>query len=143
MNFKKILVAVDGSANAERAAAAAIEIAKNNRARLVILNVAPIFITPPAEYVADLSAYLAAAEEQGKEIVDRLAKLANSVQDVKTAVVKNPGSTVQAIVSFAEHEGVNLIVLGTRGQGGFKKLLMGSVSTGVLNHASCSVLVVR
>ncbi|HKM76807.1 MAG TPA: universal stress protein [Candidatus Bathyarchaeia archaeon] len=46
-------------------------------------------------------------------------------------------------MDYAAGAGVDLIVVGTRGLGGFKKLVMGSVSTAIVNHASCSVLVVR
>jgi len=52
-------------------------------------------------------------------------------------------SIVQAIVELAAKENVDLIVMGTRGMTGFKKLLLGSVSDGVVTHAQCSVLVVR
>jgi nucleotide-binding universal stress UspA family protein len=53
------------------------------------------------------------------------------------------GTVVQEIVDFASQEKVDLIILGTRGLGGFKRMLMGSVSNGVVNHAGCSVLVVK
>ena len=141
--FKKILVTVDGSANANRAAAVAIEMARKNRAELTILNVVPAQATPPAEFVADPSAYWAAAEEKGREVVDEVAKRAHGLGDVKTAVVNKASSTVHEIIKFAEKEDIDLIVMGTRGRGGFTKLLLGSVSSGVLNHAHCSVLIVR
>jgi len=53
------------------------------------------------------------------------------------------GSVVQAITDYAANEKIDLIVMGTRGMGGFKKMLLGSVSSGVVTHANCAVLVVR
>ena len=53
------------------------------------------------------------------------------------------GSVVQAITDYAASEKIDLIVMGTRGMGGFKKMLLGSVSSGVVTHAQCAVLVVR
>lgn len=137
------MVAVDGSANADRAAAAAILIAKKNDAELTIINVVPAQITPPAEYTTELSAYWAAAEEKGEEVVQQVARRADDLDDVKTVVVNRAASTVQEIIQFAEQQDIDLIVMGTRGRGGFKKVLMGSVSSGVLSHAPCSVLAVR
>jgi len=52
-------------------------------------------------------------------------------------------SVVDAIVQFAEKEKVELIVVGTRGLSGLKKLILGSVSSGVVSQAPCSVLVVK
>jgi len=52
-------------------------------------------------------------------------------------------SVVETIVAYAFSEKFDLIVIGTRGNTGFKRLLVGSVSSGVLNHAHCPVLLVR
>lgn len=58
-------------------------------------------------------------------------------------MVEGATSVVQAITEKALEKGVDLIVVGTRGLGVFKRLLLGSVSKGVVSHAHCSVLVVR
>jgi nucleotide-binding universal stress UspA family protein len=47
------------------------------------------------------------------------------------------------IVEYAERQGVDLIVIGTTGRSGFKKLLLGSVASGVVNYATCPVMVVK
>jgi nucleotide-binding universal stress UspA family protein len=52
-------------------------------------------------------------------------------------------SAVEAIVNYAAAQKIDLVVIGTRGLSGFKKLLLGNVSAGVVNHAHCQVLVVR
>jgi nucleotide-binding universal stress UspA family protein len=91
-----------------------------------------------------LEVYFEAARRDAKKMEDEVARLAEA-DGVKAVCVirENVVSVVEAIVSFAEERRVDLIVLGTRGQSGFKKLLMGSVSSGVVTHAHCSVLVVR
>jgi nucleotide-binding universal stress UspA family protein len=58
-------------------------------------------------------------------------------------VIQEQGHPVDAILDVAERENVDLIVLGSRGLRGVKELLLGSVSSGVLHHSSCPVLIVR
>ncbi len=61
-----------------------------------------------------------------------------------TAIIQEDSfSVVETIVDHGTKYNVDLIVIGTRGLTGFKKLLVGSVSSGVLHHAHCSVLIVR
>jgi nucleotide-binding universal stress UspA family protein len=62
---------------------------------------------------------------------------------LKTEVVASPTSVVPAIVDYAEKNGIDLIILGTRGRTGFSKLLLGSVASGVVTYASCPVMVVK
>ena len=66
-------------------------------------------------------------------------------QNVKVTkrVLKGAASVVQSITDYAAAQNVDLIVVGTKGSGGFKRLLLGSVSSGVVNHGASSVLVVR
>ncbi len=52
-------------------------------------------------------------------------------------------SVVETIVNQAVRENADLIIVGTRGLGAFKKLILGSVSNGVVSHAHCPVLVIR
>ena len=52
-------------------------------------------------------------------------------------------SAVGGILGFAEKENIDLIVIGTRGRSGFKKLLLGSVASGVVTYAHCPVLVIK
>jgi nucleotide-binding universal stress UspA family protein len=63
--------------------------------------------------------------------------------NVKTELPEGVSSVVETIINNADKEGADLIVVGTRGLDGFKKLLIGSVSSGVISHASCPVLIVR
>ena len=62
----------------------------------------------------------------------------------RSEIIEDPFSRVEsAIVNYAESEGVDLIVMGTRGRSGFKRILLGSVASGVLSYAHCPVKTVR
>ncbi len=151
-DFKKILVAVDGSKNAERAAEIAAELAKKFDSELIVLHVAlgppysysamfPTLIPPPQDAYDQ---YMAHAREVEKACVDRAVSLAEE-RGVKARGMVESGvsSVVEAITTHAGDLNTDLLVVGTRGLGGFKKLLLGSVSSGVVAHANCPVLVVR
>jgi nucleotide-binding universal stress UspA family protein len=77
--------------------------------------------------------------------------LAQAVKFAKDGGVANPKeelltdlvSPAQGLVQLAERDGADVIVVGTRGNGGFKKLLLGSVANSVLHYADCSVLVTK
>ncbi|MHB1867451.1 MAG: universal stress protein [Nitrososphaerales archaeon] len=147
---KTILVTTDGSENANRAVEAATILAKQNGSELIIVHV--VSETVPAQYspigintpVADYTNYFQIAEEQGKKIIDQAVEKAKGEGiKVRGETFRTISSTVESIVEAADKEHADLIVVGTRGLGGFKKLLMGSVSSGIVSHANCSVLIVR
>lgn len=147
--FRRILTAVDGSENAVRAARVAVTLAKNFGSELIVCQVIPrpVYSFSQAGWaslgLALLSDY-SSARKEAKALLDEIVRLAET-ESVKASelIIENTCSVVEAIVNNAAARNVDLIVIGTRGQTGFKKLLMGSVSWGVLGHADCSVLVVR
>ena len=63
--------------------------------------------------------------------------------DLRTEIVEGSTSVEATIVDYAEREGVDLIVVGTRGLTGFKRSLLGSVASGVVTYAHCPVMVVK
>jgi nucleotide-binding universal stress UspA family protein len=131
-----VLVPVDGSENSKRALEWAIKLAKIHGSKLWILN-APLVNKYGKQYGR-------IGEEQGQKIVDEAVSIAEksgirAKGDVADATI----SIVESIVEKAAEQKVDLIVMGTRGTGGFKRLLLGSVSSGVVAHAHCNVLVVR
>jgi nucleotide-binding universal stress UspA family protein len=71
------------------------------------------------------------------------SKLANTKISVSDRIIVSVTSIVGEILGLAEKGKIDLIILGTRGRTGFKKLLLGSVAECVVNHSSCSVMVVR
>ncbi len=62
---------------------------------------------------------------------------------IKTELVVTATSVAAAIVGYSEQHDIDLIVIGTRGRSGFKKLLLGSVASGVATYAHCPVMVVK
>ena len=143
----RILVPVDGSEHAKRAAQTAIELAKTFGASLTIISVvAPpaFFVSGPVGAPADLTEYYRLETEDANGAVGAVAKLAqDSGVRAESQVLRPDKSVVEAIIEFAGKEQADLIVVGTRGLGGFRKMLLGSVSSGVIANAHCAVLVVR
>jgi nucleotide-binding universal stress UspA family protein len=150
-NFSKILVAIDGSEISMKAAVYAIDIVKKNRSQLIVLTVLEIstprrisssFITAPTYGLKEL-------EEKRKEAqqwLDKFEKLAAKENNVKlkSEIIEDPISRVgSAIVTYAERENVDLIVIGSRGRTGFKKMLLGSVASDVVTYAHCPVMIVK
>jgi nucleotide-binding universal stress UspA family protein len=134
-NLRRILVAVDGSEDSKRATIMAATIAEKYESELIVLNV-----IPGRAY----DRLKAAAERKAREIVDReMATARDYGIKARWEVLPSTESIVGQIVDYADREKVDMIVIGTRGLGGFKRMLIGSVSSGVVTHASCPVLVVR
>ena len=145
----RVLVAVDGSEYSKRAAKIAVTLCKAVNAELIALHAIPV---PRYSFTAEaggmypfpLDQYFTSARKEGQELVDEAVALAKNNGVQATGLVASPTySIVEAIVQAAISHDIDLIVLGSRGLSGFKKLLMGSVSSAVVNHAHCSVLVAR
>jgi nucleotide-binding universal stress UspA family protein len=140
---RRILVPVDGSENAMRAAKVAVTLAKKFGAELIVCHAIPM---PSSSFgtIDTKSIYFDAARKNAKMVLQEIVKLSET-EGVKASelLIEGLSSVVEAIVSNASKRNADLIVMGTRGQSGFKKLLLGSVSSGVVSHAHCSVLIVR
>ena len=155
--FKKILAALDGSESSERAAQASLELAEKLKAELIVLHAispptsyyhstiaSPTGMSLPAPSQHEIDAYYAYARKVALGIVGETESKAKKPGiHVKTEIPEAVSSIVETIVNHASKENVDLIVVGTRGLGGFKKLLLGSVSSGIVSHAHCPVLIVR
>lgn len=138
--FKKILVAVDGSNNSDRAVEAAAEIAVAHGSGFTICHVFYI----PEYYRSDLSGPLRdAVREDAERILEHAKKVATDAGiQAETRLLKK-GHPADAILALAEELGVGLVVLGVRGKTPDEARPMGSVSGAVAERAVCSVLLVR
>lgn len=84
------------------------------------------------------------ARRKGEKFVTAAASLAEKKGvRPKTAIIQHVDSLVRAITDYAEKNNINLIVVGTKGLGGFRRLPPGSVASGVVHYDRCSVVVVR
>lgn len=144
--YKKILVAVDGSPAAERGLREAIRLAKSQRARLFILHVVNEFMAYNyLESMAIGTDVRAVLREAGRKILERAQAEARR-QGVKAATVMREivgGAAADPIVREARKLGAELIVLGTHGRRGVRRLVMGSDAEQVVRTASVPVLLVR
>jgi nucleotide-binding universal stress UspA family protein len=144
--FSKILVAVDGSETSMQAADYAVEMAKRYHAQLTALTVSHMsmssygFATPP-DVIKQMKEKHEIESKQWFDRVNRVA--AESGIRLKIELVDTQMSVAGAIVEYAESHDIDLIVLGTRGRSGLKKLLLGSVALDVVNYAACTVMVVK
>jgi nucleotide-binding universal stress UspA family protein len=132
-----VLVAYDGSESARRALGAAAKLAHDG----VSLRV--VSVAEPLPQFGRAAAMLTPEEdaERKRELVEATTILKE--HGVEARAVERRGDAATMILDEAESEGADLIVLGTRGLGAGTRWLLGSVSTKVLHHASCDVLVVR
>lgn len=136
-----VLVAVDGSEQARRALAWA---AAEARMRAVALTITHCYYWPSTGLGAmDAIGFLMEGLEQdSREVLAAAAVEARGIApDIAVRTISHLGSPVAAIVDMSRDR--DLVVLGSRGLGGFKGMLLGSVSTGVVAHASSSVAIVR
>jgi nucleotide-binding universal stress UspA family protein len=140
----KILLATDGSEEASLAARTAVDLADKSGSEL---HVTFVLRTQDAPDYESLGFNTEKPSEEVKEMGQRLLdEQVRQVEEAGGAVIGTHfrlGRPAQEIVSVGEEVGAGLIVLGSRGLGGVKRALMGSVSDSVVRHAHCPVLVVR
>jgi nucleotide-binding universal stress UspA family protein len=148
--FKRILVAIDGSPPSAAGLNAAIELAGDQRATVVALNVIddsalPVNFEGPALPASYVDAYFAAQDDYARKLVERArsAALKRGV-NVEAAVVRSRGRTVAAVVvAQARKHKADVIVLGTHGRRGLKRVFLGSDAEEVVRVATVPVLLVR
>lgn len=138
-----ILVAVDQSQHAKRALKTAIWLAKSTDARLVAVHVVPP--PEPAEGIAPtmLEKLEKAYISTGSKILADLAWEASTKHGFKIDPLLESGDAREKILKAARENKADVIVVGSRGMGKMKGLLLGSVSQSIIQNASVPVLVVK
>lgn len=137
--FEKILVPVDGSPSAKKAALVAKEISEKFGSEVFIINVLPDIAFISQEISVDvLNQYKVSSENILTSMKALFDKNADAVRTMSLT-----GNVSDDIISFAESEHVSLIVMGSRGLGTFSRALLGSVSDNVIHHSKISVMVVK
>jgi nucleotide-binding universal stress UspA family protein len=158
--FSKILVLVDGSQPSINAADRAIALAKKEKdnpqlliALYVVFSRVGYAYSPEGVFGMDglttpnaMKEILENAKKEAQQWFDKIKEkinMDNNNIQLQPEVVVTATSIVSAIVEYAKNKDVDLIVIGTRGRSGFKKLLLGSVASGVVTNAACPVMVVK
>ncbi|MFB5600036.1 MAG: universal stress protein [Nitrososphaeraceae archaeon] len=151
--FSKILVPIDGSKFSIDAAKYGIILSAEYNADLFILH-----ILHPHELGESLHYFGTEVPEQRKKLIEskknEVFEWFNSIKNIskeyetgtnikiKTEIIESH-SIVSSIIDYAEKENIDLIVIGTKGRTGIKRLLLGSVASDVMIYSHCPVLVVR
>jgi len=136
------MVAIDGSEHSLKAAQYALDLAKSFNARLFAITVTSV----PESYHLKQEDVLEESSEMDDskawlEEFSRTAKTGNT--ELETELINSHRPVDYVILEYAEEKNIDLIVVGTRGRSGFKKLLLGSVASSVVSCAHCPVMVVK
>ena len=135
--MKRIVVGFDGSDNARKALARAAEIANGATVAVVSATSPSTFMRDPGvskEDPADVEARTQALAEARKYLEEK---------GITGQYITGHGNPADVIVAEAEDSGADLIIVGTRGHNAARRVVLGSVSTNVVHHATVDVLVVR
>lgn len=148
-----ILLAADGSEGSRDAAALAKDLAAACGAKISVITVNDEdALSLPAMIEAalpDTTPYSAFPKSDMRKIIEQhaeqeiLAPIISTLGETPSSVttIQRWGQPAREICAYAEENGVDLVVIGRRGSSQFKQLFLGSVSTQVVTHASCPVLV--
>jgi nucleotide-binding universal stress UspA family protein len=150
----KILLATDGSKEAELAAKTATDLAQKTHSEVHVVHVFGIAPIGPPVYPEATNLQSVEREAEAEELSRISEQRAREMLEAEVGKVRSAGGIVSQmhliegrvapeVVALAEEIGAGLIVLGSRGHGGIRRALMGSVSDSVVRHAHCPVLVVR
>jgi nucleotide-binding universal stress UspA family protein len=139
--MKKILVAHDGSKISDKALKKAVEIAVGMGSTLTVLSVIPeLYLTELSDI--DRQRIVEALTNETKIAMEKV-RVSLSGKPVETKTIIRQGHAAEKILETAQKMKVDLLVLGSHGRHGAKKFLLGSVSTKVVEHVACPVLVVK
>lgn len=143
MELKKILIAVDNSSCAEKAAKAGYEMAAKFDAEVALIHIiepAPATINPDFTMAPVLWEAYDNGEENSQALLKEFARKYG--QDIPTSYLSIIDTASHGIIQQAQEWGAHLIVIGTHGRTGLYHFLMGSVAEHVARHAACPVMIV-
>lgn len=144
LEVKLILCPIDFSEFSVRAYHHALSLAEHYRAKLVALHIVELFRFPSVGFAASAGLYeefCQAVRESGKEQLQEFVK--NHTHDeIQPELVVHQGIASDSILSFAQAQKTDVIVMGTHGRRGYDRLMLGSVTNRVIRRAPCPVLAV-
>ena len=150
IEFSKIMVGIDGSEESMKAVEFAFSMAKIYRAELIAVHVLTsdigyIYSSPGVESPPlTVKEIVLLDVDEAKKWFDEIKEKANKKGiQLKTEYIVAKKSLLNTILEYVEEHNINLIVVGTRGRSGIKKMLLGSVASGLITYASCPVLIIK
>ena len=140
--FSKVLVPVDGSDNSHRALDAALLLSEKLGAKVTAIHVMEDIPVLHIQSEKLLREVLYAYKKESQLLLSKCSEIATRKGlSINTKLLQgNVGST---LLDFCEKEKYDIIIMGSRGMGNFKELILGSVSSKVVHHSRCPVLVIR
>jgi nucleotide-binding universal stress UspA family protein len=138
VGFKKVLIATDGSRYSELAKKRAIDFAGSYGGELVAVSAVDV----PSELYAESPKTVEELVNKARSYVEAIKNEAGQT-GIKTEVIVREGEAYRVITDTARETSANIIVMGSHGRTGLKRLLMGSVTEKVIGHTPCPVLVVK
>jgi nucleotide-binding universal stress UspA family protein len=141
----KVLVGIDGSDHSFRAAQYALEISKKYVAKLIAVTVTymPAKSRMSQQEAIEVGAGLSEMDKAKTWFESFTQSARENKIDLKTELVNSQRPVDYVILEYAEKEGINLIVIGTRGRSGLSKIVLGSVASRIVTYSHFPVLVVK
>ncbi|MGD8707490.1 MAG: universal stress protein [Nitrosopumilaceae archaeon] len=144
MAFSKILVPFDGSSYSMKAFKAALGVAKKHKSKVFVLsclekdNLGAWYVDKRInkQIISD-------AKKYAKSFLTKLEKTAEQSQIPVSINIQETKSIAKEIIDFSESRKINLIIMGSHGQTGFNRLVLGSVSNKISQLSKCPVLIIK
>lgn len=140
--FSKLLVPIDGSDNSFRALDHAIFLSKKIGAQITALHIMENLPFVHVQSQRVLKTIISKHQKESKNILDKAKNIGNK-NGVKVETVLMKGDATSTIINFSKKENYDTIIMGRRGKGKFKQLVLGSTSSKVLNHSNYTVVIVK
>ncbi len=139
-----ILLATDGSEEAQLASTTAADLAEKTNSELHVLTVGPDYpLYELPEHPVEFEDVLRENRREAQRLLDEQLRTVEEAGGTVTEAHLRQGQADEEIVDLAHSLGIGLIVMGSRGRGRMRRALMGSVSDSVVRHAHCPVTIVR
>jgi nucleotide-binding universal stress UspA family protein len=140
--FTNVLVPVDGSDNSYRALDAALLLTEKLGSSITVVNVIEQVPITHIESEKLLSELLEAYKKENQEILSKCSNIATEKGlSIKTLLLQ--GNPASVILDYSKKEKFDLVIVGSRGMGKFKQLILGSVSSKIVHHSPCAILLIR
>jgi nucleotide-binding universal stress UspA family protein len=140
--FSKILVPVDGSDNSYRALDAALFLSEKLGSNITVIHVmedVPVLYIESQKLLSEL---LENYKKEKQDILSKCSEIATK-KGVTIKTVLLQGNPASIILGFSKKEKYDIVIMGSRGMGKFKEIILGSVSSKIVHHSSCPVMLIR